>query len=436
MLSNKVIEKFQYTIDTELSFLRSGPFILAVSGGVDSMVLLDLCKKAKLNFIVAHCNYQLRGEDSNLDEALVKETCLHQSIDCNTVRFDTNSMVNEGQSIQTLARDLRYDWFNEIKIEKHLSYVMLAHHLNDQLETMLINMSRGSGVKGLRGMEFNQDGKVRPLLAFTKVEIEAYATENNIQFRTDASNSDSKYKRNFIRNNITPLLEELHPEFWKNFGKTNEILLKQSRQLEDSYTTSFQRLKINEDSFELPVKDLIHWFETGEATPILSGFELSTKQIEELKKLANSENGKLLNSDLYTFIKDNDCIYIEKVKKSMKAITIENIGDFSISNKTISISSSPLLNEKLIEYELQVDAETIQFPLTIRVATGEDTFQPFGMNGKKSIHKFLKDKGLNHLKRRNALIIEDVKGVILVLGHQIDDSRKISSSTKNVLTFK
>jgi len=211
-------------VQNDMRQFQSSKLLLAVSGGVDSMVLLHLLKKSKIHFEVAHCNFNLRGDESEKDYLLVKKTCLQYDIVFNGKKFDTTLFAQEkGVSIQMAARELRYNWFYEIIQTKKLQYLVVAHHKNDQSETILLNILRCKGSFSWEGMSFFKNNIIRPLLNYSKQELINYAKENKIEWREDSSNEKSDYQRNFIRNIIIPELEKQFPSAENNLLQFAEI---------------------------------------------------------------------------------------------------------------------------------------------------------------------------------------------------------------------
>ena len=232
--------KFQNHLSTQFPFLQKAKMLIAVSGGLDSMVLLDLISKTNIEFAVAHCNFQLRGDESDEDENFVKSYCNENSIQGFFQKFDTKQFAeDEKLSIQVAARKLRYEWFYELLKKENFDFVLTAHHLDDQLETFLIHFSRGTGLEGLTGIPSQNDKIIRPLLVFSREEIENFANENNISWREDSSNSSDKYLRNKIRHQIVPILKELHPTFLENFQKTQEFLNESQALIEDEVNLKY-----------------------------------------------------------------------------------------------------------------------------------------------------------------------------------------------------
>lgn len=271
----------------------SKKFLLAVSGGADSMVLANLFQNSNLNFQVAHINYKLRGEDSDLDQKLIENFC---KVKCHTYEVSEKDNKPEN-SIQLWARNLRYNFFFKILKEENLDFIVTAHHLNDELETFLINLSRGSGIKGLSGIPANENNIVRPLLHFSKEEIYAFAEENKIEFREDRSNAENDYLRNEFRNKIIPEIEKITPDFLDQFGKSISYLKDANTFIQNEIETKFQELlkNSNGENFTLDKKKLL-------SSPPFISSELIRKlgfTGDEIQKVISAENGKFFRSKTY-----------------------------------------------------------------------------------------------------------------------------------------
>ena len=276
--------------------ISSKTFLLAVSGGADSMVLSSLFKMSNLKFEIAHINYHFRGEDSNLDQKIVEDFCT-----TNQIKFHLKDVSEEEKSkmtsLQNWARKIRYDYFFRILEEENLDYIVTAHHLNDELETFFINLSRGSGIKGLSGIPTNENSILRPLLKFTKAEIYAFAEENKIDFREDKSNQKDDYIRNKIRNHLTPKLLEISPQFLKQFGKSLSYLSSVNDFYQNEIEKTFQEIltEENEEGFTLNKEILLQ-------KPKVLIIEIIRKlgfTGIEIEKIMNAENGKFFRSSTY-----------------------------------------------------------------------------------------------------------------------------------------
>ncbi len=289
MLSQKKFEKAFSSLEPDF---RDKKYLLAVSGGADSMVLAYLFKVSGLKFDVALINYRLRGEDSDLDEKLVKNFCENHQIKLHLYQVSENDQKPEG-SIQLWARNLRYDYFFKVLEEKNLDFIVTAHHLNDDLETFLINLSRGSGIKGLSGIPANENQILRPFLSFSKEEIYDFAKENNIEFREDLSNQKNDYLRNKIRNEIVPELKQINDNFLENFGKSLNYLYQTKIFVEEKISEIETKIiRVNDDNLVIN-KILFDKESDFVKTEILRKLGFIGIEIE---KIINAENGKFFRS--------------------------------------------------------------------------------------------------------------------------------------------
>lgn len=271
-------------------------YLLAVSGGADSMVLLTLFQHLALRFEVAHVNYKLRGNDSDADQQLVQEFCKNHQIKCHL--YEVSEKDGQPQkSIQNWARNLRYDFFRKIQQKEKIDFVVTAHHLNDQLETFLINLSRGTGIKGLIGIPADENQMLRPLLSFSKAEIYAFAAVNNIHFREDLSNYKNDYLRNRIRNNTVPELLKISPDFLKHFGETVMHLKQTNRFIEHTVMATLAELQIAEvqNGFIIDRQQLLKK-DTFLVTEIIRRLGFTS---DEIAKVIHAENGKFFRSKTF-----------------------------------------------------------------------------------------------------------------------------------------
>lgn len=423
------------TFKDELNHLinspKQTPFLLAISGGVDSMVLLHLFNSLKLNFQVAHINYKLRGEHSDLDENLVTDFCENNKIKIHI--YQVSNHEKPKNSIQTWARTLRYDFFNKILNSENIEYLVTAHHLNDELETFLINLSRGSGLKGLSGIPKNENHILRPLLSFEKEEIYRFAKAEQIDFREDASNKKNDYLRNQIRNQIVPLLLETNEHFMDNFHKSlkllsesHDILVEKKENLKKKlFEEKEQLIQINKkDFFEL--KPFLQF-------ELLKDFGFNDKK--EIEKMQSAQLGSIFYSSNFRIHIDREFLILNSNK---------NIDNQCYEEELIVEKK---LNNQL-EYEFKVDksfeiktkkwcfdAKKIVFPLKIRTKKEGDYFYPIGMIGKKKVSKFFKDEKISILAKPKIKILcdgnDEVLGII-----PLRQDRRFSANENTQSVFK
>lgn len=419
----------------EFGITKENRILIALSGGIDSMILCDLFLKSSLDFSIAHCNFQLRGEESDEDEKFIRNYCIKNQIEFFSKKFNVKEYKQSGNySTQMAARDLRYVWFRLLMKENNFDYLATAHHLNDSLETFLINLSRGTGINGLTGIQSQQNEIIRPLYNVSKNSILEYAEKNKINWREDASNATNDYVRNKIRHQIVPVLNEIHPEFIKNFHHTIQLLNEDNQliknHIQDLSTEIFQ--KKNDDYFisiqrlnqlqPLP-SYLFHLFSSF-------GFIFPA----EIQKLMNSKEGSEIQSNEYRLIKNREELILSKktsIAPSEEFILEEDV--FLEKPLSLRISKS---NEGDLSAAETLDYNKISFPLRLRKAKIDDIFFPVGMKGSKKMSKFFKDEKLSKLEKENNWLLADNEDrIVYVVGHRIDDRFKITEHTHKFLNI-
>ncbi len=448
------INAFQQSILQQNLFTAKDQLLLAVSGGIDSVVLTDLCFKAGYHFTIAHCNFQLRGEESEADEAFVRSLGEKYKVEVKVRLFDTEQYAAEHKlSIQEAARVLRYDWFEELINEKLLAAqpeflhpdsfsVLTAHHADDNNETLLMNFFRGTGLHGLTGIPVSYGHIKRPLLSFTKQELLEYANENQLQFREDSSNSSSKYTRNFFRNEIIPAISKVYPQVKENL--TDNI--KRFKEIEQLYHFSTQLLikklrRVKGNEIHIPVKQLMQYNNRALIYEIIHPYGFSERQVDELQKLAASESGKFIDSPALHFriVKNRHWFIITPVQSTESAtIVIEEkdstvlfeAGSLSVKKSTTANTELSTANDTAL-----LDADKVVFPLLLRKWKTGDYFYPLGMKKKKKLARFFIDQKLSKTDKEKVWVIESNKKIIWVVGHRIDERFKITTATKQILKF-
>ena len=409
--------------------------IIAVSGGVDSIVLFHLCLKLKLNFFVAHCNFKLREKESDLDEKFVRDLAIKHNIKFYTKSFNTKKLSNnDNKSIQMVARELRYSWFEELSKELNVKHILTAHHLDDSLETFLINLSRGSGIDGLLGIPKVNDTVFRPLLIFKKDEILSYAKENKITWREDSSNKKNEYLRNQIRLEVLPKLKEINPNLLENFSKSIDRL-QQSKSIIKDKMDDF----VSDVSF---TRDKNIYFEINKIKQVSNIdaylYELLKKynftQWDDIRDLLDSQSGKQIISKTHKLLKDREHLILAKNSElENKSLLINK------SSKEVVVSAGKIkvsIAKKISKQDLDViylDSAKLDFPLRVRNVLSGDYFYPFGMNGKKKVSKYLKDKKTSLFDKDKVLILETSKNkIIWVVGMRLDDRFSVTDNTKEI----
>ena len=415
--------------------ISASKLIIAVSGGVDSIVLFHLCLKLKLNFFVAHCNFKLRKKESDLDEKFVKDLAIKHNIKFYTKSFNTKKLSNnDNKSIQMVARELRYSWFEELSKELNVKHILTAHHLDDSLETFLINLSRGSGIDGLLGIPEVNDTVYRPLLIFKKDEILSYAKENKITWREDSSNKKREYLRNQIRLEVIPKLKEINPNLLDNFSKSTDRLQQSKSIIKDKMDDFIKNVSFTRDEKI--------YFEINKIKKVSNIdaylYELLKKynftQWDDIRDLLDSQSGKQIISKTHKLLKDREYLILVKnsevenksllINKSSKEVAV-SVGKIKVSiAKKISKEDSDVI---------YLDSAKLDFPLRVRNVLSGDYFYPFGMNGKKKVSKYLKDKKISVFDKDKVLILETSKNkIIWVVGMRLDDRFSVTDNTKEI----
>lgn len=438
-----MLSKFQNHIDYNLSFLRKGRSILAISGGIDSVVLTQLCKSLDFDFALAHCNFTLRGEESNSDEEFVEQLGENLDLEVFSQCFDTESYAKENKlSIQMAARELRYDWFNDLANELDFDYILTAHHADDNFETFLINFTRGTGLNGLTGIPPINDNIIRPLLPFAREEIETYAKQNGISWREDSSNSGRKYLRNKLRHEFVPILKEINPQLLDSFQNTLDNLNDTADIVEESLNAVAKRAIVDVDENGVTYK-VSEFKKVNNSRAYL--FEMFKNygftEWDDAVGLLDAETGKYVKSNTHLLTKHREFLILRDIGDSNNSEIvsgshqIEELKDFkspigTLQFKTVDKSDN---NSNTTIY---VDAEKVRLPLTLRKWQKGDVFRPIGMKGKKKLSKYLKDEKLKPFEKGNTWLLLSGDDVIWVIGHRADERFKMTDVTKEILRIK
>jgi tRNA(Ile)-lysidine synthase len=437
-----MLNSFQYTITAQHLFTKKDILLIAVSGGVDSVVLCELCRQCGYSFLIAHCNFQLRGEESERDEQFVRSLGRKYDVEVLVQQFDTSRYAETNKvSVQVAARELRYQWFEElIKKEKKAGYLLTAHHADDNLETVMMNFFRGTGLHGLTGIPQAVDYIRRPLLEFSKEAIRDFASQFRLEYVEDSSNQSSKYTRNLFRNEIIPLIEKVYPEVKANLQHNIERF-KAIEQLYRFATNEFIRklCKKKGNDIHIPIKQLMGFNNTALIFAIISAYGFSEKQIEEVMKLADSESGKYIQApgSAYRIIKNRHWFIISSVEDTAAGITVidekDSTAQFlhgSLELRTVPIGKFNLKTDAAFAC---LDRSAIKFPLLLRKWKQGDYFYPLGMKKKKKVGRFFIDQKLSKTAKEKQWVIEMNKKIIWVVGMRIDERFKVNDRTKEVL---
>lgn len=426
-------------IASNLPFLKDAKLLIAISGGLDSVVLANLFHKLDFSIALAHCNFQLRGTESDEDESFVKALAKELNVEIFVKKFDTEMYADEQkESIQIAARNLRYEWFQKIATEFQYDYILTAHHTDDALETFLINLSRGTGIDGLTSIPEKNGNIVRPLLPFTRSEIKVYAEANHLQWREDSSNASTKYLRNKIRHDIVPHLKELHPTFLENFQATQAHL--GESKIINSYSLSTYRKKlvkeVSDGNYKIALKK-VH----ESAYPIAYFYELMRsygfKVRNDLMTLLEGQSGKQLFSENYRLIKDREFLLLQKQDNTKEIAEVVLINDSASSIEIpirLQIEEVTSMTDKS-KNVCYVEKELLKFPLIVRKWKNGDYFYPVGMQGKKKLSKYFKDEKYSLIDKENQWLLCNEEDIIWIIGKRSDNRYKLTQPTNTIIKF-
>jgi len=437
-----MLKKFKDFIFQESLFENDDKILLTVSGGPDSVILCELFYRAKYNFGIAHCNFHLRGKESDEDEIFVRDLSKKYKVQFYVKHFNTKKYAKDNHiSIEMAARDLRYNWFFELLKKEKYKYIATGHHLDDQIETFFINIIRGTGIAGLHGIISKQNNIIRPLLFAYRNDIEAFLKKNNIPFRTDSTNNSVKFMRNKFRNLILPQLYQIN----KNYKKTIINDIKRLKDAEFIYKT-----KINEVKKNILIKEgkniLIPIEKLKELNPLrtylfefLSSYNFNFSTVEDIISRLDDISGKQFFSSSHRLIKDREYLIISELDKKSEANAIE----FFINENDLFINTPVPLKFKNLIYNHDFiiskdkfiacfDKDKLKFPLQIRKWKKGDYFYPFGMNKKKKLSDFFIDEKFSLLEKEKIWLLCSDNDIVWIIGKRIDNRFRIRNNTKNI----
>ncbi|WP_255717340.1 tRNA lysidine(34) synthetase TilS [Dyadobacter fanqingshengii] len=435
-----MLDPFLTFINQHKLDLKKHPCLLTVSGGVDSVVMLHLFHQAGFPAGIAHCNFGLRGEESEGDEQFVRDLSSRCGFPFYSKRFDVKSFAkNTGISTQMAARELRYEWFEEIRAANNYIYIATAHHANDSLETTLLNLTRGTGILGLHGISGINNYLLRPLLLATKEQILAYAHENKLQWREDRSNDSDDYKRNLIRHKVVPVLKQLNPSLEKTFNQTSAKLRSADRLLAKMLDDWSADVVVKADDQILISKEKL----SAEREPayrlwhILQDYDFAYAQVVKVIEGLNGHSGKFFQSASHTLLIDRQNLIVKKTEASDFDVEIqieENQQEVEFVGQFISILKKRRnANDDLIKSRssVSINYDKLIFPLMIRRWRVGDMFQPLGMNGqRKKLSDLFIDLKMDQFAKKNALVLLNGDGeVIWVVGVRLDERYKVQEWT-------
>jgi tRNA(Ile)-lysidine synthase len=462
-----LVKQLKHFVIEQQLFQQEQPLLLAVSGGVDSVVLCDICHKAGYQFVIAHCNFKLRGIESDNDEIFVKNVAKNYGVPILVQSFNTTAYAAENKkSIQVAARELRYNWFVQIanngtvelllqqnkevgaSIKKNQlpTCILTAHHANDSIETLLMNFFKGTGIKGLQGIIPKQqqlNNIIRPLLFATKQQIVQYASQNDITYIEDASNATDKYTRNYFRNQLIPSISTIFPKVEENLidnvqrFSDIQVLYNQSIQLHKKNLIVTKGNEIHIPTLKLQKTQPI----TTVLYEIIKEYGFTAHQTKDVLGLINSSTGKFVQSQTHQAIKNRNWLIIAPIQTTTASTILikspNELIQFAAGKLTIQ-SQANAATIKTLPTVAQLNAAAIQFPLLLRTWKQGDYFYPLGMQKKKKLSKFFIDQKLSLVQKEKIWVIEMDKKIIWVIGLRIDDRFKVNNNTSPqlLITFE
>ena len=438
-----MVEQFLKYVRSENLFDSSQVVLLAVSGGADSMLMLHLFANVGFSVAVAHCNFGLRGEESDGEEQFVADFCDRHNLAFHSQRFNTLEYARlKSISIEMAARELRYNWFDEL-LERHgYDYLATAHHQDDVIETFLINLSRGSGIRGLSGIQPKSGQIIRPMLFTNRSEILNYCSRLKIEYRTDSSNEDTHYKRNLIRHEIVTLLEQVNPAFRKNALKTIGNL-NETEQLFQQRMSEIKSVVYSEDELGA----MIHIAKLQGYSPLrtilfelIREFGFQIDQVDDILDSLGKESGRRFYSEDYRLVKDREYLLVSPNRSTQEKIFYldeDSAGlispvHFSMEKFERKADFRFSTNPNVADFDL----DKLVFPLILRHWQEGEYFQPLGMTGLKKLSDFFIDEKYSIPDKENAWILYSGNQPVWIVGKRLDDRCKITSKTKRVLRIK
>jgi len=434
--------EFREFIRRERLFSSGDRLLVAVSGGLDSVVLCELLQRAGFEFVIAHCNFCLRGEESERDEQFVRGLALRHGREVMVRRFDTMAYVSSRQvSVQVAARELRYAWFKEVIGDR--GYIVTAHHRDDNIETLLMNFFKGTGISGLRGMLPRQGNVVRPLLFAGREEIRAFAVEEGLEWVEDSSNESDKYTRNYFRHRVIPLIEEVYPGAVQNLGAN----IGRFREIEAVYRKGIdQQLKrlLEPRGKEVWVPVLKLKGAEPLATLVyemIVPFGFSAQQVAEVVGLLDSGSGKYVCSATHRVLRDRNWLIISPLEAGAAANVLVESGDGQVVyeggrlvlRRMAAVDVPADLAGSAVAW---LDAREVEYPLLLRKWRIGDYFYPLGMRKKKKLSRLFIDSKLSLAEKERVWVLESNKKILWVVGMRIDDRCRIGAGTTEVVRIE
>jgi len=434
-----MLQRFRQFISEHQLLSDSSYVLAAVSGGKDSVTMCELFHLAGINFGIAHCNFQLRGKDSDQDEAFVKKLATHYKVPFFSRQFATESFAKDNRiSIQMAARELRYTWFKDLAAEHGFDSIATAHHMNDVLETILLNLTRGTGYAGLQGIKPRNGALIRPLLFCPREEIDRFVLEHNLQWREDSSNASTKYHRNLIRHKVIPVLKEINPNLEQTAYESTEKI----RAVAHLFQSKISDIKSRAFTYKgstILIRLSVVLAEPEPAivlSELLADFGFTYRDAVNI--LSAKASGSLFYSKSHVLNVDRENLFLNprneqdteevfQIHEDIKNFTFRN---FSFSLNKISTEELEVHSDRFTAY---LDWSALQFPLEVRRWQSGDRFMPLGMKNFKKVSDFLIDRKTPLLFKNNTLVLTSGEKIVWIVGMRIDERFKIRPDSKAAL---
>lgn len=443
-MANSIITDVTNTIQKYSLCSFTDRIVIGVSGGIDSMVLVHILHSLQYSIAIAHCNFQLRGKESDDDESFVKMYAEKNNIPLYINSWNTNEYAQKhALSVEMAARELRYNWFNTLCETHNFNKIAIAHNANDSIETFFINLLRSSGIRGLIGIPITNKQIIRPLLQVERKDIELYAKTNNIKFRTDSTNAENIYVRNIIRNKILPEFNTIVPSSVSSISKSLDYLketyeiykLQIGKDISEIVTETADGLEINEDTL------ITYPYASTLLFEILMPYGFNSDVILQILQCISGQSGKTFESHTHTIIHDRNKLILKQKKEELfTEIIIPNSvkNTYKLSKNSIEIHEMLLKDSSISKSKKEafLDKTLLTFPLTIRKWQPGDTFIPFGMRGNKKISDFLIDEKIPLHEKDEVFVLISNNEIVWVIGMRINQKYAVTNNTTSIIHCK